>query len=251
MRNSKFFVSGVIAIGTIFGIGVASAADLAARPYTKAPPMVVDPVFNWTGFYIGAQVGGAWSEHRYDNIDLTGEPIGHNASSITGGGHLGYNWQFNSLVLGVEAEFNGTDLKGTSTSIFTPLVTYSTKVDWYGTVVGRLGYAFNRTMLYATGGVAFADIRSVGLNGPNGATDSFSNTTNRTGWTAGVGAAYQITANWIAGIDYKHIEFEKYNSTGITSTLLLPYTLTGIDTKIDQVTARISYKFGGPVVAKY
>jgi outer membrane immunogenic protein len=71
-------------------------------------------------------------------------------------------------------------LKGSSTSIFTPLVTYSTKVDWYGTVVGRLGYAFNRTMLYATGGVAFADIRSGGLNGPNGATDSFSNTTDRT-----------------------------------------------------------------------
>jgi hypothetical protein len=74
MRNSKFFVSGVIAIGTILGIGVASAADLAARPYTKAPPMVVDPVFNWTGFYIGAQVGGAWLEYRYDNISLTGEP---------------------------------------------------------------------------------------------------------------------------------------------------------------------------------
>ena len=63
--------------------------------------------------------------------------------------------------------------------------------------------------------------------------------------------AYQITGNWIAGIDYKHIAFDKYDRTGITNTLLLAYTLTGIDTRIDQVTARISYKFGGPVVAKY
>jgi outer membrane immunogenic protein len=250
MRNSKLIVPAAVAIGAIVGVGAASAADMKAPMYAKAPP-VVQEVYNWTGFYLGAQVGGAWSEYRYDNIDLTGEPVSHNASSITGGGHLGYNWQYKSLVLGVEAEFNGTDLKGSSTSIFTPLVTYSTKVDWYGTVVGRLGVAFNRTMLYATGGVAFADIRSAGLNGPNGTIDSFSNTTNRTGWTAGVGAAYQITPNWIAGIDYKHIEFEKYNSTGITNTLLLPYTLTGIDTKIDQVTARISYKFGGPVVARY
>ncbi len=250
MRNSILTVPAAVAISAIVSATAASAADMKPRMYAKAPP-VVQEVYNWTGFYIGGQVGGAWSEYRYDDISLTGEPSSQNASSITGGGHLGYNWQSNNLVLGVEAEFNGTDLKGSSPSFFNPLVTYSSKVDWYGTVVGRLGVAFNRSMLYATGGVAFADIRSAGLNGPNGVFDSFSTTSDRVGWTVGVGAAYQITPNWIAGIDYKHIEFEKYNSTGITNVVGFAYTLTGIDTRIDQLTARISYKFGGPVVAKY
>jgi outer membrane immunogenic protein len=247
MRNSKLIVSTAAAISAIVGIGAASAADLPL----KALPKVPEVVYNWTGFYIGAQVGGAWSNYRFDNVNLTAESSGQHADSVTGGGHLGYNWQYNNLVFGVEAEFSGTDLRGSTASVVNPAVTYNDKVDWYGTVVGRLGVALNRTMLYATGGAAFADIRTTGLNGPNGTIDSFSNTANRVGWALGVGAEYQITPNWIAGLDYKHLQFEKYNSSGITNTLVLAYTLTGIRDQIDQVTARISYKFGGPVVAKY
>jgi outer membrane immunogenic protein len=224
----------------------ASAADIAARPYTKAPAIVA-PIVNWTGFYIGAQVGGAWSDNSWDNVTLTGEAVSHSKSSVVGGGHIGYNWQFNQFVLGVEGEFNGTDLNATSVSILNPAVTYGTKIDWYGTVVGRLGWAFDNVLIYGTGGVAFADIKTSGVNA---AIDSFSNSDTRTGWTAGGGIAYQITPNWIAGVDYKHIEFDSFNRSGVTA-LAAPYTQTGIDSKIDQVTARISYKFGGPVVAKY
>jgi outer membrane immunogenic protein len=227
--------------------GAASAADIAARPYTKAPPPPVE-IYNWTGFYIGGQVGGAWSDYRWDNVTLTTEPVAHNASSIVGGGHAGFNWQFNQIVLGVEVEASAADLAGSSISVVNPAVTYSSKVDWYATVVGRLGIAFGRAMIYGTGGVAFTDIQTRGVNA---AIDSFAVSSQRTGWTAGVGLAYQITPNWIAGIDYKHLQFDKYSVTGITNTLAFPYTLTGIDTKIDQVTARMSYKFGGPVVAKY
>ena len=227
--------------------GAASAADMPARTYSKAPAPIVE-VWNWTGFYIGGQVGGAWSDHGWDNVSLTNEPVGHTASSVAGGGHIGYNWQFNQIVFGVEAEANWTNLRGSSISVVNPAVTYSTSIDWYATVVGRLGFAFGRAMVYGTGGVAFTDVETRGVNG---VIDSFANSSQRTGWTAGVGFAYQITPNWIAGVDYKHLQFDKYNTTGITNTLLIPYTQTGIDTKIDQVTARISYKFGGPVIAKY
>ena len=104
----------LVATATIAALATpALAADMAPR-YAKAPPMMQE-VYNWTGFYIGAQVGGAWSDYRYDNISLTSEPISHNANSIAGGGHVGYNWQFSNIVLGVEAEFNGTDLNGSST----------------------------------------------------------------------------------------------------------------------------------------
>lgn len=233
----------IVALST----SLASAADLAARPYTKAPPIVA-PIYNWTGFYIGGQVGGAWSDYSWDRVSLTGEPVAHSKSSVTGGGHLGYNWQYNQFVLGVEAEFNGTNLNATSVSVPAPLVTYGSKIEWYGTVVGRLGYAWDSFMVYATGGVAFADIKTTGVNG---ITDSFENSGTRTGWTAGAGVAYQIAPNWIAGVDYKHIEFDSFNRSGVTNTLILPYAQTGIDAKIDQVTARISYKFGGPLIAKY
>jgi outer membrane immunogenic protein len=247
VRNFNSIIIAAVAITAIAGVGAASAADLPL----KAPPKAQEAIYNWTGFYIGAQVGGAWSNYRFDNVNLTAESSGQNASSVTGGGHLGYNWQYNTVVFGVEAEFSGTNLRGSTVSVVNPVVTYNDKVDWYGTVVGRLGVALNRTLLYATGGVAFADIRTSGLNGPNGTIDSFSNTANRVGWAAGVGAEYQITPNCIAGLDYKHLQFDKYNSSGITNTLVLAYTLTGIRDQIDQVTARISYKFGGPVTAKY
>jgi outer membrane immunogenic protein len=235
------------AAASILFTSMASAADLGAHPYTKAPAPIV-AAYNWTGFYIGGQVGGAWSDYGWDNITLTAEPVANNASSIVGGGHAGYNWQFNQIVIGVEAEASAADLTGSSRSLVNPAVTYSTKADWYATVVGRLGVAFGRAMVYGTGGVAFADFQTRGVNA---GFDSFSSTSQRTGWTAGIGLAYQITPNWIAGIDYKHLQFDKYNVTGITNTLLLPYTVTGVDARIDQVTARISYKFGGPVVAKY
>jgi outer membrane immunogenic protein len=243
MRNVLIAAAAVTALST----GTAFAADMAARPYTKAP-VAVAPIYNWTGFYVGAQVGGAWSDNKWDNVTLTGERVSHDKSSVVGGGHIGYNWQFNQFVLGVEAEVNGTDLNATSVSIVNPTVTYGTKIEWYGTVVGRLGFAFNNFLVYGTGGVAFADIKTSGVFT---GVDSFGNSSTRTGWTAGGGIAYQITPNWIAGVDYKHIEFDTYGQTGITNTLLLPYTQAGIASKIDQVTARLSYKFGGPVVAKY
>lgn len=219
----------------------ASAADMAARPmYTKAAPPVIAPPPSWTGFYIGGQVGGAWGDFRYANINLTGEAVGHRASAIAGGGHIGYNWQFSQIVLGAEVEFNATGLAGSSVSVANPLVTYGTRVNWYGTAVGRLGVAFDRVLLYVSGGAAFTELRSSGVNT---GVDSFALNSQRTGWTVGAGLAYQITNNWIAGIDYKHLDFAAFNATGTTRTLLLPYALTGVGARLDQATARLSYKF--------
>lgn len=235
----------VLAVGLVAMATAASAADMRV----KAPraPAAVAEVYNWTGFYIGGQVGGAWADYRYDNISLTNERVSHSASSVVGGGHAGYNWQINQIVLGIEAEASAADLNGSSISAVNPVVSYSSKIDWYATVVGRFGFAFGRAMIYGTGGVAFADIRSSGVNG---VVDSFSVTSQRTGWTAGAGLAYQLSPNWIASIDYKHLQFEKYDLNGVTRAAI-PFLLRGVDARVDQVTARISYKFGGPVVAKY
>jgi len=209
---------------------------------------MVAPIYNWTGFYIGGQVGGAWGKDNWDLISLTGEPVSHKKSSITGGGHIGYNWQVQQFVFGLEGEFNGTNLNASSISINNPAVTYGTKIDWYGTVVGRLGLAFDRFLVYGTGGVAFTDVKTTGVNG---VADSFSNSGTRTGWAAGAGIAYQAAPNWVVGVDYKHLDFGSFDRSGVTQTLVIPYTQTGIHSKIDQVTARLSYQFGGPIVAKY
>jgi outer membrane immunogenic protein len=124
--------------------GVAAAADMSARPaYTKAPMM--SPAINWTGFYVGA-MGGYASEATSDSSGLKGG---------FAGGTLGYNWQSGMLVLGIEADGAWADVSQTVTA--PGLVTLRDKVEFLGTVRGRVGAAFNQVMLYGTGGFAFAD----------------------------------------------------------------------------------------------
>src|SRR5690349_21869302 len=121
---------------SLAGSGMASAADLAARPYTKAPPPVV-AVYNWTGFYIGAHAGWTESETRYDfntaghyNL-LAGDSFRYNTNGFMGGGHAGYNWQTGQFVLGLEGSISYTDLNRTVISPYFPATdTFRTRQEW-------------------------------------------------------------------------------------------------------------------------
>ena len=119
--------------------GAAQAADLPRRAAPPAP-IYVAPIFTWTGFYVGAQIGGGWGRSEIGAIS-------YNANGVVGGLHAGYNMQFGSIVAGVEGDIEATSLKG-STAF--PGVLLKTRAPWQGSVRARVGVAFDRFMPYIT-----------------------------------------------------------------------------------------------------
>ena len=236
--------------------GAASAADLAARPYTKAPVPVV-AVYNWTGFYIGANAGGGWSDHDWDIFNDGIGPIApafregsHTASGATVGGQIGYRWQASNWVFGLEAQGNWADFSGSNTSLFfgPPGVTNRTTVDALGLFTGQIGYAWNNVLWYVKGGAAVTRNKYDGLI-LGVVADSASET--RWGGVVGTGLEFGLSPNWSLGIEYNHL-FMGDRDLSFTSAFVPAVTRQDtIRQDIDMVTARINYRFGGPVVARY
>jgi outer membrane immunogenic protein len=196
----------------VLGAGAASAADLPARMYTKAPPPMA--VSDWTGFYIGANVG--YGSARYDSsLGALALATSQTGSGILGGGQLGYNQQFGRWVLGLEVDGQGTDQSG-NFSLFVPgvgggTITQSNSMPWFFTGRARLGYTIAPTwLIYATGGAAVADVKSnVFATGFGSATTE----TTRAGWTAGAGVEVMFARNWSAKAEYLHLDIGSNTST--------------------------------------
>jgi outer membrane immunogenic protein len=269
---------------SLLSASCAYAADLDARPYTKAAP--IDPSYSWTGFYIGGTVGGAWSTNRVrlQAVD-TGTPAQFQEdgpavsafgsdnlgrSNVIFGGKMGYNQQFSpNWVLGIEGDISSLRFRQSVSKTGNPFLTFpggfatfntSTSTDWVATVRPRLGYSFGSLMVYGTGGVAFgnekfsnsyADFASHGLNFGSSASAASG---VRAGWTAGAGFDYALSDNWIVSAEYLHVDLGKIKASGpisdtggtVNSALDFSSNLQS-----DIVRAGISYKFGGPAIAKY
>jgi len=257
MTHSKLIAA--LALTTALGTGAASAADLAARPYTKAPP-IVESIYNWSGFYVGGHVGGAWTNQEFVNTanttlfgDLSpGEGFGQRESGIFGGGHVGYNWQASNFVFGLEGSISGLDNDGTvANTVFGAADdVFSWRTNWMATIVGRAGVAFRNNLFYVKGGYAGANNRlsvvdTIGIAG------SGSDTQWHNGWTVGAGWEYGMTQNWIIGLEYNYAAFEtkNYQLAGAEAPAL--YTFDAKPRDIQSAVVRISYKFGAPVVARY
>ncbi|WP_134500938.1 outer membrane protein [Microvirga pakistanensis] len=231
---------------TTAGISVASAADLPSRA-APAPIIAPVPVFTWTGFYVGGQVGYAWGESdtglfvgttpvvftTSDDSDLDG---------FVGGVHAGYNVQFGSFVVGVEADIEAAGIDNDVT--FTTAnfsIARSSEINFQGSLRARAGVAFDRALIYATGGLAFANFESsyeisdaLGVIG----TDSFDET--QWGWTLGAGVEYAFTNNLTARIEYRYTQFEEFSNT---STVLAD-AVAEEDLDFHTVRVGVSYKFG-------
>jgi outer membrane immunogenic protein len=240
-------------LGTVgllaLGMAPASAADLAARPYTKAPPMAL--VYDWSGVYVGAN--GGWGQNRDCRGDVTtGVDFGcHNGSGGTGGAQFGYRWQTGVFVFGLEAQGNWAGFKGSAASLAAPAFTERSRMDAFGLYTGQIGYAWNNTLLYAKGGVAVTDTNYDVLSAAGAVVNSTGDTTNW-GATAGAGIEYGFAPHWSVAFEYDHIFQNSHNLTFLTpAAAVVPGTVrTGGDT--DLATVRINLRFGGPaVIAKY
>src|SRR5262245_39355969 len=256
MKRALMLSIGAVALGAM--TLPASAADLGARPITKAPVAAPVPVFSWSGCYIGGNLGGKWGNFGADAtvpatvllpsgvVALTSG--GNNDGSFVGGGQVGCQWQTGAWVFGIEGDFDATNIS--RDFIFTTAVgpfvagdAFSFKNDWQASVRGRLGYAWDRWMLYGTGGVAFANIdATVALVG----FPIFSNEKTLTGWTVGGGFEYAFTNNLSLGIEYRFSKFDTENFAFGTIGLL-PVGLAGAaanaDLETHEVTARLNWRF--------
>jgi outer membrane immunogenic protein len=248
MKKVLLITASLIALGA-----PAMAADLAARPYTKAPPMIA-AIYDWSGFYIGINGGWGTSNNSWTNTaaPLAGGPLGaegsHDASGGTVGGQIGYRWQAGNWVFGLEAQGNWADFSGSNVSLADRTVTNRSKLDAFGLFTGQIGYAWNNALLYVKGGAAVTDNRYEGLATTTGALLD-SATDSRWGGTVGVGLEYGFAPNWSAAFEYDHL-FMGTNNYRFTTAGLATRN-EDIKQDADLVTVRVNYRFGGPVVARY
>jgi outer membrane immunogenic protein len=255
-----------ILLGTVgliaLGAAPVLAADLPARTYSKAPAYVA-AVYDWSGFYIGGNGGYGSSRKCWDLTALPGfAPFAaqaqgcHDATGGTAGGQIGYRWQASNWVFGIEGQGNWADLKGSNTNLLNGTVFVApgiglvdeSKIRAFGLLTGQVGYAWNNALLYVKGGAAVTDDRYRTYTAAGALVDSASET--RWGAAVGGGFEYGFTPNWSFAVEYDHM-FLGRRSVNATSPLGAFSATDSIKQDVDLVTARINYRWGGPVVAKY
>jgi outer membrane immunogenic protein len=286
MNISKAISSAAAVVGSVLCVSAASAADLPM--YTKAAP-VVAPVVNWTGLYIGGNVGGEWGRFN-DPLAVGGvtaggitaipETIPSNSdnSSFTGGGQIGYRWQLpTNWVVGVEGDFNWVELKNTQTLAIgqfppgnitlVPGDMHSVKTNWESSIRGNIGYAWGSVLAYVTGGVAFANVQASSnfIATPSGGflfpASGGSQTKTLTGGTVGVGIAYSLTKNWDIGAEYRYTKYDGSDfAIGTVAAIggpggvffFVPAT-SHVDLSTNEIRFRADYRFdwAGPAATRY
>lgn len=259
----------VALLGTAaIGVAGANAADLPMKAPPYAPPIVAP--FTWTGFYVGVNAGYGWLDDTGDPFCITPGGAVNGAGCVTnnvpgaqtspegfiGGGQIGYNYQMNNWLLGVEADFQGADISD-SINIAGPFpvtgggtsgpasFTASEKMDWFGTVRGRVGVTFDRALLYATGGLAYGHVSVSqntifpGLQYPS------SNDDVKVGWTAGGGLEYAFTQNWSAKIEGLYFDLGNISTQGGSVPATVPTYVGGKDFDVRGaiVRAGLNYRF--------
>lgn len=231
-----------LVLGAVGGLALAAPAFAAdMRPVARAPvaPAPVVQVYNWTGFYIGGHIGGAFA----GNDTFNGSD-----GRFLGGGQVGFDYQFApNWVAGIEAQYSWLGGNSNNGLAFAPAGLATLDNRGIGSVTGRLGYAFGPVLAYAKGGYAFVDRD---LNVTNFGVDVPFNTSGRgkDGWTAGAGLEYMFAPNWSAKAEYQYYDFGK-------TTFNAPAPLAGVSFKNEEhtVKAGLNYRFtwGGPPAPRY
>jgi outer membrane immunogenic protein len=261
IRNAKFIAGAAVMACALAGVTAASAADMAPRMYTKAPIPVA--IYDWTGFYIGGNVGYGWGRAGTDGTQtgtqsvsefaaisgalrpgfpvvtpLASAPLSgrSNLNGVIGGGQAGYNWQRGTWLFGLETDIQGSGQRGSSdvctlagcppgSTVFTA----NYKLDWFGTARGRIGFLpTDRVLLYATGGLAYGGVSASAPLIP------LSWGSTRAGWTVGAGAEAAIDNNWSVKLEYLYMDLGNVGGGSTTSTTVV--TQLGTPVRFNTVT---------------
>lgn len=273
----KRILMGIAAVVPMLSGTGAYAADLAARPYTKAP-VIVEPGYNWTGFYAGLNGGYSWGRARASlnpGAPLAITTIQQNVDGGLGGGQIGYNWQLDrTWVVGLEADIQGTGERGRSIDALgsarigaiglTVSSNSTTDFPWFATFRGRAGILADPSLLlYGTGGLAVGEVKFATqptivaqlFDGTSNATigapvtaigTALAESQTRVGWTAGAGLEKKFNRNWSAKLEYLYLDLGSHTYFGGTASE------TRVSFRDHVVRAGFNYQFTQvPVVAKY
>ena len=241
----KILLSGV-ALLALSMAAPASAADLGARPYTRALPPVAS-IYDWSGFYIGGNGGWGQSHNCLDFVDATGVTFADACRDRSGGlagGQIGYRWQAGTWVFGFEGQGDWADLSNTRVSLIAPAFSTRTKTDGIGLITGQIGYAWNNALFYFNGGAAVTGNRLEILGTASGISLASADST-RWGGAAGFGFEYGFTPNWSVGVEYDHLWMGHNNNSFSVVNPIVAGALNRIDQDVDMVTLRVNYRFGG------
>jgi outer membrane immunogenic protein len=251
-RNSRRVAAAAVAVSVLSA--PALAADL--RLPAKAAPIPPVPAFSWTGLYVGANGGWGSSRNCWDLVPPTPVPpalLGpegcHDATGAVAGGQIGYRWQTGTVVFGLEAQGNWADLNGSNISLPFPATTNRSRIEAFGLFTGQIGWAVQNTLFYVKGGGAVTNGR---FRYTDNATATVLGAANDTRWgaTAGVGLEFGLAPNWSVAVEYDHL-FMQNRTFDFTSPAGAYAGTVATRQDVDLVTARLNYRFGGPVAAKY
>lgn len=212
-------------------VGSAAAADLPRRyePIVPKAP-IMSPIYNWTGFYLGVNGGGAWGRSEWngvpDKFDVSGGMIG---------GTIGYNWQTSAWVFGLEGDADWADISGSTTVLGCVGLPCRTRSDFLATVRGRLGYAFDRFLPYITGGLAVGNIKATYPGFPT--VDD-----TKAGWTVGGGVEFAFTGNWTAKVEYLHVDLGD-TTCGLGTACSFPGVGNQVSLTEEVIRGGINYRF--------
>jgi outer membrane immunogenic protein len=286
LLNLKSAALAVVTVGSAFGMGAATAADMPV----KAPP-IPPVVYSWTGFYVGGNVGGAWNSTR-DDVFPTGcfltsvicgggaannpqrsDSVTLNGSGFTGGAQVGYNWQRDRVVWGIEGDINYLGINDGSSinrPVAAPLVgnfihSETDKMGWFGTLRGRIGATVTPSfLLYATGGLAFGEVKSASSTAFTTTPDTYAGTLDdtRVGYAVGAGGEWMISPKWSVKAEYLFVDLGKSSYTQLcliaancTTGLPAPGGTyqTDLHNRYNIVRVGLNYKLDWvqPIVAKY
>jgi outer membrane immunogenic protein len=244
----------VAAVPLALSTVIAAAADWP-RPakvpaYTPAPaPMRA--FYDWTGFYVGGNLGGGWANVRTDfgAGGATFATGNDSLSGVLGGLQLGYNWQTGPAVFGLEADFQYSGVSGQLDAPTCPAAVCGVattasikhKLPWFGTVRGRVGYAQDTWMIYGTGGWAYARLDTDASATAGAVSATLSRSENRSGWVLGGGIEVAFSRSWTAKAEYLYMDYGRRSDT-LTFTGIPPISMTSRISE-NVVRAGVNYRF--------
>jgi len=241
----------------------ANAADM--RMPVKAPPPPPPPPFSWSGFYIGGNLGGAWAHHNWSDTFFPNLSFndGSGNGRFIGGGQVGFNYQINQFVWGVEGTFDWASTNnGNGTGVILPGVLPVTAIQvssndtWISTIAGRLGWAVDRALFYVKGGGGWVGNNGFTITNLNtGASISTSGSNNVSGWLVGGGFEWAFAGNWSVKFEYDYLGLgnRSFTATGLVFPRLAGDTFTSGNTNVQMATVGLNYRFnwGGFYQTRY
>jgi len=269
-------------------VGAAPGAFAADLP-VKAPPLAYAPLPNWSGFYIGGNIGGAWGSN---SASFSGDAptavffannefptsLGTNPKGVIGGGQFGYNWQISPRwLIGLETDLQASSFKGSAAATPTPgpvpFVPFTTSVEehsnWFGTLRGRVGFEPTPSLLlYGTAGLAYGQTETsfnaiatgftLGTCPGNFTCTVAAASTTKIGWTAGAGAEWMFLPRWSVKAEYLYVDLGNQSATGtptpggVATFPNMFFTATApFHESIVRVGINYHFDWGGPIVARY